>query len=50
MQEENGISGVGVEPAPRLFDVRRRPGDLFFAAVLFILALFLLSRLPFETR
>ena len=50
MQEENGISGVGVEPAPKLFDVRRRPGDLFFAAVLFILALFLLSRLPVETR
>jgi len=48
MREEEGNPGAGAEPG--LFAVRRRPGDLFFAAVLFILALFLLSRLPFETR
>ena len=41
---------AGAESAPKLFEVRRRPGDLFFAGVLFLLALFLLSRLPAETR
>ena len=30
--------------------MRRRPGDLFFAGALFVLALFLVSRLPVETR
>ena len=54
MRQENGDSGAdteaGAEPAPELFAVRRRPGDLFFAGVLFVLALFLLSRLPAETR
>ena len=52
MRPDNGDSGAGIgaEPAAKLFDVRRRPGDLFFAGVLFLLALFLLSRLPFETR
>ena len=54
MRQENGNSGAdtkaGAEPAPELFAVRRRPGDLFFAGVLFVLALFLLSRLPAETR
>ena len=48
MRLDNGDSGA--EPAPRLFEVRRHPGDLFFASVLFLLALFLLSQLPFETR
>ena len=48
MRQDGG--GPGAEPARGLFDVRRRPGDLFFAGVLFLLALFLLSRLPFETR
>ena len=52
MQQDNGSPGAdaGAEPAPRLFEVRRRPGDLFFAGVLFLLALFLLIRLPAETR
>ena len=52
MQQDNGNPGAdaGAEPAPKLFEVRRRPGDLFFAGVLFLLALFLLSRLPAETR
>ena len=54
MRQDNGNSGAdteaGAEPAPELFAVRRRPGDLFFAGVLFVLALFLLSRLPAETR
>ena len=52
MRLDNGDSGAGIgaEPAAKLFDVRRRPGDLFFAGVLFLLALFLLSRLPAETR
>ena len=48
MREEDDNPGAGAEPG--LFAVRRRPGDLFFAAALFVLALFLLSRLPFETR
>ena len=48
MREEEGNPGVGAEPG--LFAVQRRPGDLFFAGVLFVLALFLLSRLPAETR
>ena len=52
MQRDNGNPGAdaGAELAPKLFEVRRRPGDLFFAGVLFLLALFLLSRLPAETR
>ena len=54
MRQDNGNSGADTEagavPAPELFAVRRRPGDLFFAGVLFVLALFLLSRLPAETR
>ena len=54
MRQENENSGAdteaGAESAPELFAVRRRPGDLFFAGVLFLLALFLLSRLPAETR
>ena len=52
MQQDNGNPGAdaGAEPAPKLFEVRRRPGDIFFAGVLFLLALFLLSRLPAETR
>ena len=48
MREEDDNPGAGAEPG--LFAVRRRPGDLFFAAALFVLALFLLSQLPFETR
>ena len=54
MRQDDGNSGADTEagavPAPELFAVRRRPGDLFFAGLLFVLALFLLSRLPAETR
>ena len=50
MQIGAGDSDIRAESRPRLFDTRRRPGDLFFAAASFALALFLLIRLPDQTR
>ena len=41
---------IDCEPAPALFDIRRRSGDFLFAAASFGLALFLLIRLPDQTR
>ena len=41
---------IGAEAKPSLFDIRRRPGDFLFAAASFVLALFLLIRLPDQTR
>ena len=50
MQSVAGESDISTESRPRLFDTRRRPGDLFFAAASCALALFLLIRLPDQTR
>ena len=41
---------IDCEPAPALFDIWRRSGDFLFAAASFGLALFLLIRLPDQTR
>ena len=50
MQSVAGESDISTESKPRLFDIRRRPGDLFFAAASCVLALFLLIQLPEQTR
>ena len=50
MQPPTGNSDTGSEAKPSLFDIRRRPGDFLFAAASFLLALFLLIRLPDQTR
>ena len=50
MQPPAANPDIGTEPKPKPFDIRRRPGDLFFAAALYALALFLLSQLPEQTR
>ena len=50
MPNEPDNPETGAEPAPALFEVRRRPGDLLFATASFVLALFLLIRLPDQTR
>ena len=49
MQPETGNS-PDTEVQPKPFDIRRRPGDLLFAAASFALALFLLIQLPEQTR
>ena len=49
MQPETGNS-PDTEAQPKPFDIRRRPGDLLFAAASFALALFLLIQLPEQTR
>ena len=41
---------IDSEPRAAPFEIRRRPGDLFFASASFVLALFLLIRLPDQTR
>ena len=50
MQPPTVNPDIGTEAKPKPFDIRRRPGDLFFAAALYALALFLLSQLPEQTR
>ena len=50
MPKEPDNRNIDREPAPALFEVRRRPGDFLFAAASFALALFLLIRLPDQTR
>ncbi len=50
MNPPSANSGIAAEAKPSLFDVRRRPGDFLFAAASFGLALFLLMRLPDQTR
>jgi len=50
MSKEQDNLHIESESGPRLFDTRRRPGDLFFAAASYGLALFLLIQLPEQTR
>ena len=50
MQPQSANSGIGAEAKPKPFDIRRRPGDLFFAAAFYAFALFLLSQLHEQTR
>ena len=50
MQPETGRPDDGAATGPKPFDIRRRPGDFLFAAASFVLALFLLSQLPEQTR
>ena len=50
MPREPDNSEIGSEPRSALFEVRRRPGDLFFAAAFYALALFLLTQLSEQTR
>ena len=50
MQREADNPEIGSESTPALFEVRRRPGDLLFATASFVLALFLMIRLPDQTR
>ena len=50
MRPHASDSDTTTESGLPLFAVRRRPGDLFFAAAFYALALFLLSQLPEQTR
>ena len=50
MQPRPPNPDLDTEAKPRPFDVKRRPGDLPFAAASFALALFLLIQLPEQTR
>ena len=50
MQPETGRPDDGAARETKPFDIRRHPGDFLFAAASFVLTLFLLSRLPDETR
>ena len=50
MQPQSASPDIDTETKPRPFDIRRRPGDLFFAAAMYVLALFLLIQLPEQTR
>ena len=50
MPKEPDNPETGSEPTPALFEVRRRPGGVLFATASFALALFLLVRLPDQTR
>ena len=47
--QTRGLDG-GAATRSGPFDIRRRPGDLFFAAAFYVLSLFLLTQLPEQTR